>query len=238
MQRALRLIFPPQCVSCGDLVDSTFGLCGACWRDTWFIAGLTCDCCGAPLPGDDPGIAVHCDDCLQTPRPWGRGRAALIYKDNARRLVLAMKHGDRIDLARPMARWMLQAARPVLHPDMLVVPMPLHRWRLLKRRFNQAALLACGVAEGAGLELCPDLLIRRRATAVQEGMSLEERFANLSGSIAPHPRQGACAKGRHVLLVDDVMTSGASLGAAAEACLAAGAKEVTVLVLARVVKDA
>lgn len=238
MQRALRLVFPPQCVSCGDLVEREFALCGPCWRDSWFISGLVCDLCGAPLPGEEADGVEHCDACLQNPRPWVRGRAALVYRDNARRLTLALKHGDRTELARPAARWMLQAAKPVLAPGLLVAPMPLHRWRLLKRRYNQAALLARGVARGAGLDHCPDLLIRPRPTPPQGGMSVEERFANMTGRIVAHPRRAARIEGRRVLLVDDVMASGASFAAAAEACLAAGAKEVFTLALARAVKDA
>lgn len=239
MQRALRLIFPPQCVSCGDLVESEFSLCGPCWRDTWFVAGLVCDLCGAPLPGEEEdGATVHCDDCLRTPRPWQRGRAALIYKDNARRLVLALKHGDRTDLARPAARWMLQAARALLSPDLLVVPVPLHRWRLLRRRYNQAALLGRGIAQGAGLDFCPDLLLRPNRTAIHDGMGFEQRFANMASAIVANGARTRLARGRRILLIDDVMTSGATLGAAAEACHAAGAKEVLTLTLARAVKDA
>ncbi|MHC0052070.1 double zinc ribbon domain-containing protein [Actibacterium sp. D379-3] len=238
LQSALRLIYPPQCISCGALVDSDFGLCGPCWRDTHFISGLVCDTCGTPLPGDDPGGVVHCDDCLTRARPWARGRAAVIYRDNARRLVLALKHGDRAELARPAAVWLARAAAPILTPDMLVAPIPLHRLRLLRRRYNQAALLAQGVARLAGLEQCPDLLIRARRTAFQDGMGVEARFANVSGAIRAHPKRRARIAGRHVLLVDDVMTSGATLTAAAEACRAAGASDVSALVLARVAKDA
>ena len=105
MQSLLRLAFPPQCISCGDLVEEEFGLCGGCWRETPFVTGLVCDCCGVPFPGDDTSKPVYCDDCLTLARPWRHGRAALIYRDNARRLVLALKHGDRLDLARPMAHW-------------------------------------------------------------------------------------------------------------------------------------
>lgn len=236
LQSALHLIYPPQCISCGALVESDFALCGPCWRETHFISGLVCDTCGMPLPGDDPGERVQCDDCISLARPWARGRAAVLYKDNARRLVLAFKHGDRADLARPAAGWMLRAAGPILEPGMLVAPIPLHRMRLLSRRFNQAALLSHGVARQAGLAHCPDLLVRDRRTETQEGKGVDARFANVSGAIRPHPKRRAKIEGRHVLLVDDVLTSGATLAAATEACRAAGARDVSVLVLARVAK--
>ncbi|WP_259444723.1 double zinc ribbon domain-containing protein [Neotabrizicola shimadae] len=238
MQAALHVIYPPQCISCGAPVTTDFGLCGPCWRQTPFVSGLVCDLCGTPLPGEDPGAVVHCDDCLTIARPWNQGRAALLYKDNARQLVLSLKHGDRLDLARPAAVWMTKVATPLLSPGTLVAPVPLHWWRLAVRRYNQSALLSKGVARLAGMEHCPDLLKRRRATPSQEGRTRDERFANLSGALTLHPRHVGRVKDRPVLLVDDVMTSGATLAAAAEACVAAGASRVSVVVLARVAKDA
>ncbi|MDZ4136860.1 MAG: ComF family protein [Paracoccaceae bacterium] len=238
MQAALHLLYPPQCLSCDALVTTDFGLCGPCWRDTPFIHGLVCDLCGVPLPGEDPGHAVHCDDCLTIARPWARGRAALLYKDNGRKIVLSLKHGDRLDLARPAAGWMKRAAAPLLLPDMIVAPVPLHWLRLLKRRYNQAALLSGALAKSAGLTHCPDLLSRPRSTHSQEGRDREGRFANMSGAIRLTPRHGALVAGRPVLLVDDVMTSGATLAAGTDACLAAGASQVAILILARVAKDA
>ena len=236
MQGLLRVIYPPQCLSCDARVTTDFGLCGECWRDTPFIAGLACSKCGTPLPGEDADPGVLCDDCLTIARPWGHGRAALLYKDNARKLVLSLKHGDRLDLARPAAGWMMRAALPILRPGMLIAPVPLHWMRLLKRRYNQSALLSAGVAALAGFEHCPDLLQRRRSTGTQDDRSRDGRFANMAGAITAHPRHAKRIEGRHVLLVDDVMTSGATLAATAEACIAHGASEVSVLVMARVVK--
>lgn len=245
-QTALHLLYPPRCLSCGETVESDFGLCGTCWSDTPFIGGTVCDCCGAPLPGDgglsgesgEAGEDALCDDCIERPRPWLQGRAALIYRDNARRLVLALKHGDRHDIVRPATLWLAQAVRPILTPNMIVAPVPLHWTRLLKRRFNQSALLSQALARHIGLAHCPDLLARPGVTGIQQGRDFDARFVHMSGAITAHPRRTHLMRERSVLIVDDVMTSGATLHAAAEACLAGGAREVRVAVLARVTKDA
>ncbi|MGL6209014.1 MAG: double zinc ribbon domain-containing protein [Paracoccaceae bacterium] len=237
LQAALHLIYPPQCLCCDARVTTDFGLCGPCWRDTPFISGTVCDLCGVPLPGLDDDTPAHCDDCLTVARPWSQGRAAMLYQDKARHMVLALKHGDRIDLTRPAAEWMLRAAKPMLKPGMLVVPVPLHWLRLIKRRYNQSALLSRRIARLAGLAHCPDLLVRRRFTGSQDGRNRDGRFANMSDALVVHSRRGHLLEGRHVLLVDDVMTSGATLAAGAEACVAAGAIGVSILVMARVAKD-
>lgn len=236
MQSALRVIFPPQCISCGTLVESDFALCGSCWGEAHFISGLVCDSCGVPLPGDGDGTTELCDDCLKTARPWQRGRAAMMYEGTGRKLVLSLKHGDRAELARPAAQWMARAGAPLLQDGMIVAPVPLHRWRLLKRRYNQSALLAQGVAQATGLIACPDLLLRVRATETQDGKGVEQRFANIAQAIRLNPRHLHRIEGKPILLIDDVMTSGATLSACAEACLAAGAASVSTLVFARVAK--
>ncbi len=237
MQRAWQIIYPPQCISCDALMGEEHALCGDCWRETPFITGLVCDACGTPLPGEEDTVEALCDDCMTIARPWDKGRAAVLYKGNARRLVLALKHGDRLELAKPMARWLVSAVRPILRPDMVVVPVPAHRTRLFSRRYNQAALIANEMAKLSELTTVPDALTRIRPTIVQDGMGRDARFSNMSGAIAPDPKRGAQLGGRAVLLVDDVMTSGATLAAATEACHAAGASLVCVSALARVAKD-
>lgn len=238
MQSLLRLAFPPQCVSCGGLVERDFGLCGECWRNTPFASGLVCDGCGVPLPGQASDHAEHCDDCMTIARPWHKGRAALLYKDNARKLILALKHGDRLDLARPAAQWMAGVSPPLLTDDSVIVPVPAHPMRLLQRRYNQAAVLGNEIARILDRDTIPELLSRVRRTESQDGKSRDARFANLSKAIKPARYAALKLAGRPVILVDDVMTSGATLAAATEACHAAGARRVHVLVLARVAKDA
>jgi ComF family protein len=238
LQAALHVLYPPQCISCGALVTSDFGLCGACWRETPFIAGLVCDRCGVPLPGGEPHEVAVCDDCMATARPWGQGRSVLLYRDNGRSLVLALKHGDRMELARPAAGWLMQAARPMLRPGMLVVPVPLHWLRLLRRKYNQAALLSKALAGLAGVGHCPDALVRRRSTGTQEGRTRDGRFANMADAFRVPKARGVLVEDREILLVDDVMTSGATFAAATEALFAAGARSVDVVALARVAKDA
>ena len=236
---ALRLVFPPQCLCCGARVEDEGTLCPACWAETPFITGLVCDACGTPLPGE--GGHELCDECLATPRPWSQGRAALVYGGPARRLVLSLKHADRLDLAPALAGWMMRAAAPLLVEGMIVAPVPLSRRRMLQRRANQAAVLAgsmCRSPAGRALQLnaVPDLLIRSRHTGSQDGLSREGRFANLAGAFALRDRHRAGIAGRPVLLVDDVMTSGATLAACTSVCQAAGSGPVSVIVLARVAK--
>lgn len=218
------------------MVEARDSLCGPCWVDTRFVDGVVCDSCGAPLPGE-ADTDIHCDDCMATARPWDHGRTALIYADTGRRLVLTMKHGDRPDLARAGALWMQRAAGDLIRAQTVLVPVPSHWLRLVKRRYNQAALLAHRLAALTGATCHPDALVRSKRTKVQDGMNASARFANLDQAIRPHPRRGALLLGQPVVLVDDVMTSGATLAAATEACRAAGASAVSVITLARVVKD-
>jgi predicted amidophosphoribosyltransferase len=229
----LNTIYPPRCLACPAPTEAPHGLCPSCWRDTHFIAGTTCPRCGLPLVGSAAEGDV-CEGCARHPPGWDRGRAAIVYSGAGRRAVLGLKHGDRLDMVGPLAGWMAVAGRDLLAEADLIAPVPLHWLRLIQRRYNQSGELARRLGRLSSRPVVVDLLVRTRRTIPQEGMDRTARQANQSGAFAVPLRHHARIEDRAVLLIDDVMTSGATLSACAEACRAAGAARVDVLVLARV----
>ena len=238
LQTVIRAIYPAQCVACEALTESDFGLCAACWSETQFINGLVCDSCSIPLMGDDPDEIAQCDDCMTIARPWDQGRAVLAYAGVGRRLVLGLKHGDRTEFAQSAARWMVPKIAQLVLTDPVLVPVPLHWTRLARRRYNQSALLAQALGVQADLRVCVDGLLRVKRTNSLDGHSRDARFAALADAIVPNPKRMPYLADQAVVLVDDVMTSGATLAACAEAAHQAGAANVSIVTLARVVKDA
>lgn len=236
VQTLLHVIYPSRCMGCGVLVEGDFGLCGSCWRETPFITGLSCDSCGVPLLGGEVGEIAHCDACLSAPRPWEKGRSVLVYEGMARQLVLRLKHGDRTDMVRPAVGWMAGKARELATSESVLVPVPLHWRRFLRRKYNQASLLSEGLAKELGATHCPDALLRNSATAPMKG-TREERLEAMQTAIALNPRRKEEITGRSVLLVDDVMTSGATLEACAAAISSANPSHINVITLARVALD-
>lgn len=235
----LQAVFPPECLNCSARVEVAFAICGECWSETPFILGAACDLCGTGLPGQTAteGEALICGECQRVPRAWDHARAVFAYDGVGRKLVLSLKHGDRSDIARAAGPWMARAAVDLLEDDPILVPVPLHWTRLARRRFNQAALLAWSLARHSGSDVAPQALLRLRPTPSQEGRSRDARYANVNEAIIPHPRKSDMLDGRNVLLIDDVMTSGATMAIATEACRQAGAANVSVLALARVGDD-
>lgn len=200
---------------------------------TPFITGNRCNYCGIGLPGDEGDVNLACDACLVLERPWSYGRAALLYEGQARDLILQFKHGDRTDIARPAAGWMLRAYGREITDKTVILPMPLHWQRLWQRRYNQAAMLGREIARLSAGRFYPDLIKRHRRTQPLKGLSFEARFAELHDAFEVARADQTNLNGCDILIVDDVMTSGASLAALAEFCKASGAEDVTVLVLAR-----
>lgn len=228
-------LFPPQCPSCAAPTGSAAALCPDCWGKMGFV-GAACRRCALPLESELAGDDAECPACLTRPPAFARARAVMTY-DGGRDMVLRFKHAERTDYVPAFAAWLARAGAPLLESADLIVPVPLHRWRLLKRRYNQAALLGNALARRTGIAAFPDALVRTRATPSQGAMiSARMRRRNVLAAFAVRPGARDAVKGKHVLLVDDVMTTGATLESAARTLKRAGAAEVSALVLARVVR--
>lgn len=229
------LLFPPQCMSCRMAVAQP-GLCATCWSSISFLDGPGCACCGLPFAVAMEG-ENFCAACLGRQPAFDTARAILAYDDKSRGAILALKHADRLDLVPGFARWLARVGRPALADCDLIVPVPLHRWRLWARRYNQAAELARRLGRDWNLPADPLALVRRRATRSQGEMpSAKARRRNvLSAFRVPEPGR---IRGRRILLVDDVLTTGATAESCARALKRAGAERVHVLALARVVRAA
>lgn len=228
------MVWPPGCLACGADVSDPYALCTPCWGALGLISMAGCERCARPL-AVGAGQGLQCEDCARLRMAWNRGRAATLYGGSARTLVLALKHGDRAEIARPMAGWMRQAGRDVLMQADIVVPVPLYWTRRLKRRLNQSAELSRRIARAEGVAHGSGVLLRTRATDSQRGRSFEQRQRNVRGAFAL--AKGADVAGKRVVLVDDVMTTGATLNAGATILRNAGAANVDVLVFARVTRE-
>ncbi len=233
---------PPRCPACGVIVGDDRQFCLACWSSLDFLDGPACSRCSIPLPDAPAGIPLECGACLADPPPFDGAPAAVAYGPAARTVALRLKYGRRLGHARLMAQFL---ARPLAaltagegDGEPLLVPIPLHRWRLWSRGFNQAALVADALARHSGVAHDPHLLVRTRATASLRGRTKRERERIVGGAFALAPAARTRAAGRHLILIDDVHASGATLRAAARALRRAGAARVSALTWARVVPGA
>jgi ComF family protein len=229
---ALDVIFPPQALDEGAAPLAP-GFSADGWSRIAFIDGPLCDGCGAPFEYDQ-GAGVRCADCMAKPRAFARARAACLYDENSRGVILQFKHTDRTDLAPLFARWLSRAARDLIAEADAIAPVPLHPARLLSRRYNQAAEVARPLAAMSGTRYLPDALVRRRATASQAGRSGSGRRRNVAAAFQVPPRRRRQIEGLRILLVDDVLTTGATAEGCARALKAAGAARVDLAVVARV----
>lgn len=234
LSAALDLVLPPRCMGCGEIVPDEGGFCAECWSGLAFITPPLCATCGDPfeLPRE-PGAL--CGACLADPPAFG-ARAVVAYEGAAKDVVLGLKHADRDHLARAMARQLARTGVDWLD-GALVVPVPLHRWRLWKRGYNQAALIARALAKASGADLLVDGLERHKPTPSSQGMNRTQRAANVRGAFRVQPARKALITGRAVVLVDDVLTTGATAAACARTLLRAGAISVNLLAWARVVRS-
>jgi ComF family protein len=227
------LVLPPRCPGCGEIVDGDDRFCANCFNQLAFMGPPQCACCGTSLP-HEADAAAQCGACLADPPAYARARAAMAYGGPARQVVLSLKHGRRLHLARLMARAMLRAAGP-LPDDAVIVPVPSHAMRLWQRGFNQAAEIARQISKQSGRPLAVDALDRIKATPSTKGLTRKARIKNVQGAFKVARPQAVT--GRTIILVDDVMTTGATVSACAAKLAKAGARQVEVLTYARTMRE-
>jgi ComF family protein len=233
---ALNALYPPTCLACRAATDLHGALCPRCWSAMRFIERPFCERLGTPFK-HELGEGLLSPQAMADPPVFARARAVARFEDGpARTLAHRLKYSDRAELARPMARWMARAGADILADADLLAPVPLHPLRLWRRRFNQAAALAREISRETGKPCNLSALLRVKATPSQVGLSRAQRAENVQGAF--RVADGAPVRGMNVVLVDDVLTSGATANAASRALLRAGAKGVDVLVFARVVTGA
>lgn len=230
----LDLVLPPQCPTCDAVVDGAGRFCPACFRRADFIIDPCCQRCGVGFSSiGQAGLARTCADCIEKPPAWRQARAAFSYDDFSKQLILPLKYADRTENAGFLGRHMARTGASLLRDADLLLPVPLHRRRLFTRRYNQAALLACHIGRIAERELMVDGLVRIRATRSLASCTLDERAEVIKGAIACRAARREALKGRRIVLIDDVLTTGSTASTCAQALLQAGAASVDLLVAAR-----
>ncbi|SHG83398.1 comF family protein [Kaistia soli DSM 19436] len=233
--RALDLVLPPACMACGKPVATSGALCSPCWGVIRWIERPFCERLAIPF-GYDIGPGALSAEAIAHPPPFGRLRAVCLYGAEAGHIVQALKYGDRTELAKPIGAMMARALGPIADEVDVVLPVPLHRRRLWQRRFNQSALISEALASVIHRPYEPALIARIRPTRQQVGLKANERAKNVEGAFRVPSALAPALKGRRVLLVDDVYTTGATVKAVTRALLRGGAKSVDVAVFARVVE--
>ena len=235
LRLALDFALPPRCPACGTVTADPHRFCLACWSALTFLGDPCCDCCGLPFDFDG-GEGAHCGRCLADPPRFDRLRAAVSYGEVARRVALKLKYSGRPGVAETLATLMARHLSPGDN-EALLVPVPLHRWRIWKRGYNQSAIIAAFLSRRTGIPCAPDLLRRVKATPPLRGLGRRERAETMRGAFQVPAEHKEKLRGRHLILVDDVFTSGATAGACAKSLKRAGAARVDVLCWARVLRE-
>jgi len=227
-------VLPPSCLACRKPAGSSGGLCASCWEEAGFIERPYCERLGTPFAFDS-GAPLISPAAFADPPAFDRARAVMRFTDVGRELVHLLKYGDRLDLVKPLARWMTRAGHELLADADALVPVPLHWMRLWTRRFNQSAEVARAISRMTKVPVLDDVLARVRATPAQVGLAREERAKNVHGAFSVPKGAKAKLRGKHILLIDDVLTTGATANACAHVLRRAGVARIDVLTLARVV---
>jgi len=234
LRPVLDFALPPRCPGCGAITAEPHRFCLDCWSDLEFLGDPCCFRCGLPF-GFGPGGEEQCGACLADPPAFDRMRAAVAYGDIPRKVALKLKYGGRPGVAETIARFVERHMPPA--PEAILAPVPLHRWRIWKRGYNQAALIASALARRSGIEARLDLVDRIKATPPLRGKNPAQRRDTVRGAFRIAPKHADAVRGRTIILVDDVYTSGATVGACARVLKRAGAARIEVLCWARVLKE-
>lgn len=229
----LNFLMPPRCFVTGEAVAEQGALSPELWRALRFVTGTQCQQCGVSMP-ESYAEDMICGACHAYPPPYHRARAILHYDDASKRMILGFKHGDKTHMAKPLAAWMARVGAELIHDCDVIIPVPLHPFRLFRRRYNQAALLAQNIARQTGKPLDLKTLQRTRHTKVQGHLSGKDRHKNIKGAFALLENNTDKIKGKKILLIDDVYTSGATVKECARVLLLGGAVQVDILTLAKV----
>jgi ComF family protein len=235
LSNILNLIFPPQCLSCKARVPTSGTLCLECWQQVQFITDPMCACCGLPF---EHSIGEHalCGECMNERPIYAHARAAFRYDEYSRKLITSFKYSDHTELAKIYATWLAKAGGELIATSDYIIPVPLHYWRFISRRYNQSALLAQALGKKTGIKYLPTALKRTRHTKAQTGLSKTERSKNVSGAFTLNTRYKSLIKGKNILLIDDVLTTGATINQCSKQLLKSGAMQVNVLTLARTIR--
>ena len=234
-RRILNNIFPPQCISCYTPTGETAALCSACWDSISFIGSPLCDRCGTPFEIDTPDNTI-CAGCSYRKPQFDRSRSVFKYDDHSRQIITNFKYRDNTYTSDAFARWMMRSGVDILKNSDILAPVPLHRLKLIKRRYNQSALLVNSIAKMTYIEKHNNLLLRVKNTPPQAGLTYKQRFGNMSGAFKLNSKYKNIIKGKRICLVDDVLTTGATIEACAKILKKSGAAKVHVLTLGCTVK--
>ena len=234
-KKVVDTIIPPRCVVTGDVVDQDGALSSTAWAQLNFINDPYCEICGIPFDLD-AGDKTQCVDCLSDRPVYHRHRSCVSYDDVSRKMILKFKHGDHINISRSFTPWLARSGQEFWEGCDYLIPVPLHYWRLVYRRYNQAAILSSLLSKELNIEWLPQTLVRRRATVVQGHMNAADRRRNVRNAFEVEEKQSSKLKGKTVVLVDDVYTTGSTVNECAEALLDGGVEKVNVLTVSRVVR--
>lgn len=231
VKHTLDVVFPPQCLGCRGRVGEVGSLCHACWEHIHFIAAPQCQTCGIPFELE-AAEGMLCGECIRQPPLYDRARAVFVYDDKSAPFITSFKYGDTLHGRAFFANWMVRAGQGLLEESDVIAPVPLHRLRLFMRRYNQSALLAGALSKATGKPVWQDMLVRKKYTTPQAGLSRRARRLNVRNAFTLNPRYRQKIQAKRVLLIDDVMTTGSTVNACAKALKKAGVAQVNILTLA------